>query len=119
MPTPPTESIFETMRRESAVLRADFEERKRLRRLNANANTNENTKATEDAETEEPLPRMIGGLTLGALDTFRQGYRMRKKIAEENKTPLEQVEIKYPSELLSQFDTNPELKNEFLEFVKS
>ena len=118
MPTQPTESIFETMRRESAILLAEFEERKRLRRLNANANTNE--KENEDLEKiQESLPRMIGGLTLGALDTFRQGYRMRKKMAEENGIPLEQVEIKYPSELLSKFDTNPELKNEFLEFVKS
>jgi hypothetical protein len=118
MPTPPTESIFESMRRESAILLAEFEERKRLRRLNANANTNE--KENEDLEKiKEPLPRMIGGMSLGVLDTFRQGYRMRKKIAEENGIPLEQVEIKYPSELLSQFDTNPELKNEFLDFVKS
>lgn len=117
MPTQPTESIFETMRRESAVLRAEFEERKRLRRLNANENAN--TNSTKDAEPEEPLPRMIGGMTLGSLDKFRQGYRMRKKMAEENKTPIDEVEIKYPSELLSQFEKNPELRNEFLEFVKS
>ncbi len=115
MPTQPTESIFETMRRESAILRAEFEERKRLRRLKeANANTNDNFE-----KIEEPLPRMIGGMTLGSLDKFRQGYRMRKKTAEENGTSLDEVEIKYPPELLSQFKDNPELKNEFLDFVKS
>jgi len=115
----PKESIFETMRRESAVLRAEFEERKRLRRLKENENANANANSTKDAEPEEPSPRMIGGISLGSLDTFRQGYRMRKKMAEENKTPIEEVEIKYPSELLSQFKDNPELRNEFLEFVKS
>jgi hypothetical protein len=44
---------------------------------------------------------------------------MRKKMAEENKTPLDEVEIKYPSELLSQFEANAKLKEEFIEFVKS
>jgi hypothetical protein len=119
-PTQPAESIFESMRRESAILRAEFEERKRLRRLKeANENDNANANVNVESNESESLPRMIGGMSLGALDTFRQGYRMRKKMAEENKTPLNEVEIKYPSELLSQFETNPALKNEFIAFVKS
>jgi hypothetical protein len=116
-PTQPVESIFESMRRESAILRAEFEERKKQKRLKENANADANV--NNESNESEPLARMIGGMSLGALDTFRQGYRMRKKMAEENGTSLNEVEIKYPSELQSQFETNPALKNEFLEFVKS
>jgi hypothetical protein len=116
-PTQPVESIFESMRRESAILRAEFEERKKQKRLKENVNADANV--NNESNESEPLPRMIGGMSLGALDTFRQGYRMRKKTAEENGTSLNEVEIKYPPELLSQFETNPALKNEFIEFVKS
>lgn len=62
---------------------------------------------------------MIGGITLGALDKFRQGYRMRKKVAEETGTSVNDIEIKYPVSLSSQFDTHPEFRNEFLTFIKS
>ena len=99
------ESYFAVMRRESAELRADFDERKRL-------------KITKNDEIDIK-PQMIGGIKLGALDKYRQGYRMRRKVAENNGTSIDDVEVKYPLALVCQFDTNPELRNEFLTFIKS
>ena len=110
---PQKETIFEVMRRESAVLRAEQE------RDNKENQYNKEPGVDTHVEIVQPLqPKMIG-ITLGALDKFRQGYRTRRKIAEENGTSLEDVEIKYPVSLSSQFDTQPERKDQFLAFITS
>ena len=62
-------------------------------------------KSNDTNESQEPLvPHMIGPFTYGKLDAYR------KKFTEEGI-------IKAPKELVEQFETNPALKQEYINFV--
>ena len=57
------------------------------------------------------VPRTIGGFSLGKLDIYRQGYRKRKSEGLD--------EIKGPSSLMKEMESNPQLKVEYETFIKS
>jgi hypothetical protein len=56
-------------------------------------------------------PRTIGGFSLGKLDIYRQGYRTRKSEGLD--------EIKGPSSIMKEMESNPQLKSEYETFIKS
>jgi hypothetical protein len=60
-----------------------------------------------------PVLLEIGGISLGQLDIYRQGYRKRFEKDGED------AEIKAPRALAERFATEPDLKHEYMEWIKS
>jgi hypothetical protein len=101
-------NYFEVMRQTAASIREECLERKRAK------------KEKEKQGHEDPIqPRTIGGISIGKLDVYRQGYRKRKMEAERNGLGDKEVEIKVPQSLLDLFDENPSLRDEYEAFIRS
>jgi hypothetical protein len=70
------------------------------------------TKVKSEPDTI-PVLQEIGGISLGQLDIYRQGYRKRFEKDGED------AEIKAPRALAERFATEPDLKHEYMEWIKS
>ena len=70
-------------------------------------------------EYEELQPKTIGGISLGKLDVYRQGYRKRKMEAERNGISEKEVEIKVPQALLELYHKNTAIREAYEAFIKS
>lgn len=64
-------------------------------------------------EDTMPVLQQIGGISLGQLDIYRQGYRKRFEKDGEH------AEIKAPRALSERFASEPDLKEEYMEWIKS
>lgn len=64
-------------------------------------------------EDTMPVLQEIGGISLGQLDIYRQGYRKRFEKDGEH------AEIKAPRALSERFASEPDLKEEYMEWIKS
>jgi hypothetical protein len=104
-------NYFEVMRQTAASIREECIERKRAKK--------EREKEKQGQEDSIPQPRMIGGISIGKLDVYRQGYRKRKMEAERNGLGDKEVEIKVPQSLLDLYPENPSLRNEYEAFIRS
>jgi hypothetical protein len=111
----PTENYFEVMRQTAASIREECVERKKAKQ----ALTAQKAKAKDGAEIEELQPKTIGGISLGKLDVYRQGYRKRKMEAERNGIREKEVEIKVPQALLELYHKNTAIREEYEAFIKS
>lgn len=65
-----------------------------------------------DAEEKTELLQ-IGGISLGQLEIYRQGYRDRKAMVGDN----EDVPIKGPRALLERFKENPTIKQQYIDYI--
>jgi uncharacterized protein YoxC len=104
-------NYFEVMRQTAASIREECLERKRAKK--------EREKEKQGQEDSIPQPRMIGGISIGKLDVYRQGYRKRKMEAERNGLGDKEVEIKVPQSLLDLYPENPSLRDEYEAFIRS
>ena len=67
---------------------------------------------------ELPVPRTIGGISLGKLDRHRKKYWTTKRHCEAKKIPFDGA-IAVPKPLLNQFATNPALEKEYFDWIKT
>ena len=107
-------NYFEVMRQTAASIREECLERKR-----ACVQKAKNTQDPKDTPDIIPQPRTIGGISIGKLDVYRQGYRKRTMEAERNGLGDKEVEIKVPQALLDLYAENPSLREEYEAFIRS